>query len=344
MKKFKWNEWDISHFKSLSSLKNDPSKELIHNRMGRLYWVTAGDALYVQRFARENGPYQGRNLKFLRKILPNARTIIDVGMNVANNTMEYATWAKDVHGFEPFPDTYTLATENINLNQHVELKGRYWDTKLVQTVHNPDHLDGWFKYDNGTFASLELTANIHTYDVGLGEHPGNFQMEHHPNNAGHNCILTEDRKEKTTYKLHTIEVKTLDSYNFKNVDVIKVDVEGYEFSVLKGAKQTITDNRPIVQLEIVEAQCKRFGYNPQDIANFFINTIGNYGIYTFKGHRLPDTWEKVKGIMDYFFVPNELSNRIEIDTSTKHPGMGANGFGKKKIADNILDQLIETDE
>ena len=330
MKKYKWHEWDITHFKSLSTLNQDPTKELIHNRMGRLYWVTAGDALYVQRFARENGPYQGRNLKFLRKILPNAQTIIDVGMNVANNTMEYATWAKDVHGFEPFPDTYILATENIKLNQHVELKGRYWDTKLVQTVHDPNYPDGWFKYDDSTFASLELTGNIHTYDVGLGESPGSFQMEHHPNNAGHNCILTEDRKEKTKYKLHTVNIKTLDSFNFENVDVIKVDVEGYELSVLKGGQQTITNNRPIVQLEIVEAQCKRFGYTPQDIADFFISTIGDYGIYTFKGQRLPDTWEKVKGVMDYFFVPNELANRIEVDTATQHPGMGAKGFGKKR--------------
>ena len=108
MKNYLWHEWDINHFKTLSQLQNDPTKELIHNRMGRLYWVTAGDALYVQRFARENGPYQGRNLKFLRSVLPNARTVIDVGMNVANNTMEYATWAQDVHGFRSEEHTSEL--------------------------------------------------------------------------------------------------------------------------------------------------------------------------------------------------------------------------------------------
>lgn len=330
MKNYLWHEWDINHFKTLSQLQTDPTKELIHNRMGRLYWVTAGDALYVQRFARENGPYQGRNLKFLRTVVPNARTIIDVGMNVANNTMEYATWAKDVHGFEPFPDTFTMATENIELNQHVELKGRYWDTKNVQTLHDPNHPDGWFKLADGSFASLAITGRIHTYNVGLGAVPGSFQMEHHPNNAGHNCILTDNRRDKTKYALHTVTVNTLDSYNFENVDIIKVDVEGYEFPVLKGAEQTIRRCRPIVQLEMVETQAKHFGYTPQDIADYFINTIGGYGIYTFKGERLPDTWTKVKGIMDYFFVPNELATSIVEDKTTTHPGM-KKGFGKKKV-------------
>lgn len=329
MKKYQWHEWDINTFKALSTLNTDPTKELIHNRMGRLYWVTKGDALYVQRFARENGPYQGRNLKFLRRIKPDARTIVDVGMNVANNTMEYATWAKTVHGFEPFPDTYKLATENILLNQHVELKGRYWDTRNVRTVHDPNHADGWWKLPNGTFASLELTGRIVTHNEGLGETAGQMQMEHHPNNAGHNCILTEERKAKTKYSLHTVQVNTLDSHKFEEVDIIKIDCEGYEYPILKGAEQTIRNSRPVVQLEIVPAQCAKFGYTPDDIWDFFINKIGNYGVYDFRGKRLPDHWQQIKGVMDRFFVPLELAV-TEQGGDVVHPGMGEAGFGKKK--------------
>lgn len=329
MKKYQWHEWDINTFKALSTLNTDPTKELIHNRMGRLYWVTKGDALYVQRFARENGPYQGRNLKFLRRIKPNARTIVDVGMNVANNTMEYATWAKTVHGFEPFPDTYKLATENILLNQNVELKGRYWDTRNVKTVHDPNHADGWWKLPNGTFASLELTGRIVTHNEGLGETAGQMQMEHHPNNAGHNCILTEERKAKTKYSLHTVQVNTLDSHKFEEVDIIKIDCEGYEYPILKGAEQTIKNSRPVVQLEIVPAQCAKFGYTPDDIWDFFINKIGNYGVYDFRGKRLPDHWQQIKGVMDRFFVPLEMAV-TEQGGDVVHPGMGEAGFGKKK--------------
>jgi FkbM family methyltransferase len=347
MKNYQWHEWDINHFRTLSPLQTDPTKELIHNRMGRLYWVTAGDALYVQRFARENGPYQGRNLKFLRNLIPNAKTIVDVGMNVANNTMEYATWAQNVQGFEPFPDTYQLAKTNIELNQHVELKGRYYDTKSVSTKHDPNHNDGWFKTGKDQFASLSMSAKVTAHNVGLGEVPGSFQMEHHPNNAGQNCILTDDRKDKTKYAVHTVQVHTLDSYKFDDVDIIKVDCEGFELPILKGAVQTISQCRPVVQLEIVEAQCKKFGYTPDDIWNFFLTTVGNYSVYDFRGQKLPDQWLKIKGVMDRFFVPNELAASIHLDSHAVHPGM-KDGFKskKKKQAQSIplTTDLFEVEE
>ena len=59
MKNYQWHEWDINVFKTLSPLQNDSTKELIHNRMGRLYWVTAGDALYVGEGHRACGLSEG---------------------------------------------------------------------------------------------------------------------------------------------------------------------------------------------------------------------------------------------------------------------------------------------
>jgi FkbM family methyltransferase len=258
--------------------------------------------------------------------------------------MEYATWAKDVQGFEPFPETFELAKENVGLNQNVDLKGRYWDAKLVKLVREPDRADGWYKHSDGSFASLSMTANVTLHNVGLGNAAGSFQMEHHPNNAGHNCIVSNDRKDKTKYALHTVTVNTLDSYGFTEVDIIKIDCEGYEYPILQGAEQTIRSCRPVVQLEIVEAQCTKFGYKPDDIWDFFLNRIGNYGVYDFKGTRLPDNWLRVKGVMDRFFVPLELEETIVADKSNrKHPGMGDRGFGKKKKKEDAAAELQSED-
>ena len=41
-------------------------------------------------------------------------------------------------------------------------------------------------------------------------------------------------------------MKRLDSFGFKRVDFIKIDVEGYELEVLKGGEYTITSCKPII--------------------------------------------------------------------------------------------------
>jgi FkbM family methyltransferase len=47
------------------------------------------------------------------------------------------------------------------------------------------------------------------------------------------------------------ELRTLDSFGFKNVSLIKIDVEGFEDFVLDGARETIAANRPVLVVEIM---------------------------------------------------------------------------------------------
>jgi hypothetical protein len=47
-------------------------------------------------------------------------------------------------------------------------------------------------------------------------------------------------------------VRTLDEYDFRDVAFIKIDVEGHEEAVLKGAQRTLATNRPSLLIEIEE--------------------------------------------------------------------------------------------
>lgn len=51
----------------------------------------------------------------------------------------------------------------------------------------------------------------------------------------------------TALKVHT---RRLDSFNFTDVDLIKIDVEGHEQAVLRGSSKTIYKCRPIIIVEI----------------------------------------------------------------------------------------------
>ena len=47
-----------------------------------------------------------------------------------------------------------------------------------------------------------------------------------------------------------VSMKRLDSYEFARVDLIKIDVEGYEYEVLKGAAETIKTHKPALIVEL----------------------------------------------------------------------------------------------
>ena len=57
----------------------------------------------------------------------------------------------------------------------------------------------------------------------------------------------------------SVPIKRLDSYGLKEVDYIKIDAEGYELEVLKGAEWTLAENKPMVVVEIKDKHFKRYG-------------------------------------------------------------------------------------
>lgn len=47
-----------------------------------------------------------------------------------------------------------------------------------------------------------------------------------------------------------IQCRTLDSFGLTNVDFVKIDVDGFEVPLLEGARRTLTENTPVVNIEM----------------------------------------------------------------------------------------------
>lgn len=177
--------------------------------------------------------------------LKNMRSVIDIGAHVGISVIQWASIFENVYAFEPMKDHYNCLLENTKDFNNIE----YFNCALsnITTVRN---------------AAYRTNKNS-----------GSFQL------------LDDNYKQpskKAPREIYKIETKTLDSFNFKNIDLIKIDVEGWEYEVLLGAKNTIIENQPVLIVEFTGGNSSKslHTYNVDDYFDF-IKEIGYVPVGTY---------------------------------------------------------------
>jgi FkbM family methyltransferase len=101
--------------------------------------------------------------------------------------------------------------------------------------------------------------------------------------------------------MHTVD-SWCEQESIKSVSFMKVDVEGFEPSVLAGAKNTIDSSRPSMLLEIEDRHLGRYGRDANQFADEIRSTWPEYGMYTW----LDEAWkpaDRVRlGVRNYLFA------------------------------------------
>ncbi len=96
---------------------------------------------------------------------------------------------------------------------------------------------------------LSLNFTGHTHNIALGDVQGFASMPQleytEPNNYGGFSLGTRS----TVRGAVKVPVRKLDEFHFTDVGLIKIDVEGFEERVLRGAVETITRCRPVLYIE-----------------------------------------------------------------------------------------------
>lgn len=111
-----------------------------------------------------------------------------------------------------------------------------------------------------------------------------------------------------------VELRTLDDVipSGTHIGLIKIDVEGAEMGVLRGAKELLNRDRPLVIFECGLGASEFYGTKPEDVFGFFSSDV-KMGIYTlrdFIAKRNPMTRESFVEVFnansDYYFVAAPL--------------------------------------
>ena len=91
--------------------------------------------------------------------------------------------------------------------------------------------------------------NVKLYNIALSNKVGTIKFC--SDNTGGSAICTERSKKLNSWNnVYNVKMKPLDAYKFKNVSIMKIDVEGHEIAVLEGAIKTIKQNKPKILIEV----------------------------------------------------------------------------------------------
>jgi len=86
-------------------------------------------------------------------------------------------------------------------------------------------------------------SNVVLHPYALSSHQHTAQQGKTDTHLNHKIGDTEPRD-------GDIECRSLDSFKFTDIDYVKIDVDGFEVPLLEGAKQTLTVNAPVINIEM----------------------------------------------------------------------------------------------
>lgn len=158
---------------------------------------------------------------------------LDIGANIGTHAVRFANYYDEVICFEPHPMTSQLLAYNLK----------------SYAPNSSFHRLGLFSVRKKMQLSDGASTNIGAFSV---------------------CNSIDDGE---VYDVECVPLDEIDSIKNKNIGLIKIDTEGAEFDVLKGAVNTIEKNHPVIIMEDWQSK--------NGIKSDAVQLLEKYGYVTF---------------------------------------------------------------
>jgi len=199
-------------------------------------YAVAGGKVYLDikespMFARVLGRYELDKHLVIETLLAKGNTFIDIGANKG----DYALLAARIVGsqgkvfaFEPEPANCKWLKKSIELNQY---------------------------------------TNIELHEIALSDTNGNAQLHLGDISCIHTLLPMQKGRGRSAI---SVNIQTLDQFLetigwTKPISMIKIDVEGAELNVLRGAQKTLATNKDLVVLMDIHPD---LGVDPRDVCTY----------------------------------------------------------------------------
>lgn len=229
--------------------------------------------------------FEETEIGFLKNFLKPGDCFFDIGANIGLFSLHASPIVDkngSIYAFEPTPETYYRLNQNILLNNFKNI--------IIENTGLSD-----------TSGSTEFHVSTNGYDA-----------------LNSIVVLSELENNHTTISVNT---DTVDNYvklnKIVHIDLIKVDVEGWELNVLKGATSVLTEpDAPVLMVEFTEKNAFTAGYYLGELYDYLVTLGYKWYSYNLKENKLIPEKKKLHYSYENLIAIKNISSvfsRLKID-------------------------------